>query len=525
MAAAPSLAFQMAGEVSPLSLFSAAEVESFKTLEDIATWAQVPVPVMDAFLFASGASMETMPRAIGVLPESDFAPLVTALMIKIPDGESPLEASTKERAINFIEKGKLTLFGHACRRCAFLGGSWMPLTVGAPSATGAFPPVAGVAARRVKLSQVLRQGDDADAPLISEAAMTTGYARLESIFGLHYRPPANADVTLDQLSAVQFLISSKDVPYLDFALWGPHGHRIARKMKLSGQVLDSNATFRYMEVAGPPNLEVWSESFQVMQTAFLMLEICELGTLTQYHKHITDLHTRFGPQCWMLLYQAETRFRNEQVDRCRRKAAQIHDLARTAGRGTTPFVEATPWNYSYQLGMDDGKWWEREFEQPAMMVLTRTQNLHSFVGGEAPIAGDRSLGESLPGVPGNRSNKRKLTPPPRPSPEQPPMKTTRTTDKSARRKNGSGGDMSEIVNGKYVKNRAGTSLCNSFQTGNCSDGQGGRCSRDSSLAHQCNGCLSRDHGGHVCTNSSAPKTRDGKGSKGGKGKGKKQRQW
>ena len=89
--------------------------------------------------------------------------------------------------------------------------------------------------------------------------MTLGYGRLEAIFGLHYRPPANADVTLDQLSAVQYLLDSKDVPYLDFALWGPHGHRIARKMKLGGQVLDSKGVFQYVEVAGPPSLEVWGE--------------------------------------------------------------------------------------------------------------------------------------------------------------------------------------------------------------------------------------------------------------------------
>ena len=171
--------------------------------------------------------------------------------------------------------------------------------------------------------------------------------------------------------------------------------------------------------------------------------------------------------------------------------------------------------------LEDSKWWDREFEQPALLYLTRTNALSNFIGGEAPIAGDRSLGDSLPGVPGNRSNKRKLTPPPHPPPAQPP-KTTRTTDKVSRRR--SGGDMSEVVNGKYVKNRAGTPLCSAFQTGNCPNGQGGRCSRDDSLAHQCNGCLSRDHGGHVCTASSAPKTRDGKGSK-GKGKGKKQRQW
>ena len=77
--AAPSLAFQIAGEAAPLSLFSAEEVEGFKTLQDIGTWAQIPTHVMDAFFLASGAAPDTMPRAVGVLPEQEFAQLVNSL--------------------------------------------------------------------------------------------------------------------------------------------------------------------------------------------------------------------------------------------------------------------------------------------------------------------------------------------------------------------------------------------------------------------------------------------------------------
>ena len=53
VAAAPSLAFQVLGETSPLQLFTAEEIEGFKTLQDIGNWAQVPPHVMEAFFAAS----------------------------------------------------------------------------------------------------------------------------------------------------------------------------------------------------------------------------------------------------------------------------------------------------------------------------------------------------------------------------------------------------------------------------------------------------------------------------------------
>ena len=89
------------------------------------------------------------------------------------------------------------------------------------------------------------------------------------------------------------------------------------------------------------------------------------------------------------------------------------------------------------------------------------------------------------------------------------------------------GDKSAKENGKFIKNRSGTPLCSASQTGNCSPGptpgHNGRCVRDTTLAHQFNGCLSRDHGGNICTATGLP-AKDRKGQK-GKGKGKKQRQW
>ena len=79
------------------------------------------------------------------------------------------------------------------------------------------------------------------------------------------------DVTKDQISAVQNLLDNSLVPYCDFSVWGPHGHRILKKSKCRGLVLQGDGTFKEVEIAGPANFEVWDACRRVMATAFIML--------------------------------------------------------------------------------------------------------------------------------------------------------------------------------------------------------------------------------------------------------------
>ena len=497
--------------------FSAAEIETFKTLGDIAAFCSISGPPLEAFFQATGAEHESMPRALGIIPAEEISDLIKGLKIPLPDGG-------EGRGINFIERGKLLLVANACRRCAhFAGAPLGPPEPGVPSDGTAVVPVSAplpsLAIRKVKLSAVLRQGDDMEVPLCSADVRTAGYARLEVIFGLHYRPPPNADVTLEQLTGVKFVVDSGDIPYLDFAVWGPHGHRIARKLRMTGQVLDNDGTFRTVEIAGPPNLEVWLDSFEVMATAFLMLDVVDLGTLNSYRRAISDFHARYGPACWLLLYQAETRFRQEQLDRCKLLASNRHQAAITAG-GTTEFEPTRPWNLAFRIGTNDDKWWSKEFVEPAMLFLTRTNSLHAFIGGDAPITGDeRVVTDTLPSNatrPPKRSAASLQAPPP-PAPHPQGTKTNRRKNKNA--------SMNSKVNGRFKTNKAGTPLCENFQTGACGLAVNSRCPVDRTKAHQCDLCLGNNHGSNICTAGSNQSSSSGKGKGKHKGKGQKRNQW
>ena len=518
MAGVPSRLTSAGSAVRVLGGFSPDEIESFTTISKIVEFLQIPEPIASPFYSAMGALPETMPRALGVIELDELKGILADL--KVPnlfgEGEEPTS-----RTLTVVERGSLILLCKACRHCA--GMDLPPPVVPAPALVGspaAFSvPSPGV--RKIKLSHVLSQGDDTECEVASETLMAAGFGRWESIFGIGTRPSPDADCTLEQLSAVDFLFKSGAVPYVDYAIWGPHGHRMARKMRLGGQILDANATFRFVEVAGPPNIDVWALAFDVMMTSFLYLNIVDLGILQQYKRKILMYHTRYGPACWLLLYQAETRFRSEQLERQRRTTLAAYNAAILAG-GNTPYEPSRPWNQTWLDGMKDSDWWQLEFVEIAQLYLMRFGKLDQFVGGDAPVAAENS-GSSNDVVQldqGHRQPKRTITAPNNDRPTKVKRPITR--------------DLPAKVEGHFKTNRSGIKLCEAFQSGACGKAtHGNRCPSNREMVHQCGFCLTHEHGSKFC---GSPNTEGlyyappkGKGSK-GKGKGKggrkgKKNQW
>eukprot|EP00969_Alexandrium_andersonii_P317416 14023334-Alexandrium_andersonii.AAC.1 len=73
----------------------------------------------------------------------------------------------------------------------------------------------------------------------------------------HY-PSEDIEPTQEQLSAVDQLVRSGSLPYVDFSLFGPRGKRAERK--LSHVALSFNmapGTWIRQEQPGPPNVEAW----------------------------------------------------------------------------------------------------------------------------------------------------------------------------------------------------------------------------------------------------------------------------
>ena len=81
----------------------------------------------------------------------------------------------------------------------------------------------------------------------------------------------DADPTEDQLAVVRHLVDTNEIPYDDFAIFGPYGGRMLRKQKTSGLIIDNKGGLKPIEFVGPPNFNMWLSSFDVLANAFILL--------------------------------------------------------------------------------------------------------------------------------------------------------------------------------------------------------------------------------------------------------------
>ena len=95
----------------------------------------------------------------------------------------------------------------------------------------------------------------------------------------------------------------------------------------------------------------------------------------------------FGPLVWPLLYQTDVRCRSERMPLIRTQLLTAHNAALTAGAVST-FDTSKSWDSVFHASISSRlsmAWWNKEFERPAMMVLSRTANLATMIEGDALV--------------------------------------------------------------------------------------------------------------------------------------------
>ena len=273
-------------------------------------------------------------------------------------------------------------------------------------------------------------------------------------------------------------------------------------------VLGANGEFTRGELLGPMDFDQWSACYKVFRTACIMLDLICPSALDEYSDWIFRYSSRFGAECWPLLYQAETRARRELSDRIRRRAASDHmAMAMSARLQGVLFQHAydpdKPWSCVWAMLTKDMEFWKLQFEDVAYMLKAKVQSLGSMpLTGEVPVASTPSAniaahcalqlgnggGSTTPHGGGGGQVKKK-------------GKVTQNIDKAWR----------SNPDGTWSHNRQNQPLCWDYQTGKCT---GTKCGRG--RAHQCHNCL----GQHPANECDPSKVGTGKKSKKGKGKGK-----
>ena len=124
-------------------------------------------------------------------------------------------------------------------------------------------------------------------------------------------------------------------------------------MVFQGYSLTGDGSLHVAELKGPSNFEEWYLSWQVFKTAAIMIGFISPETLERYGTFIKRMHTTYGARCWLLLYQADMRYRLEEAERVRRRGED--EAARASDPALAEYDGNFPWEYVYAKAQEQTK--------------------------------------------------------------------------------------------------------------------------------------------------------------------------
>ena len=496
------------------------ELATFASVGVVGTWAGftnlADENSVGGSLFAAlGLNTAQAPRIIGVLSEADYNTVVQSWRVpRFHADGSPMDPPS--RAPTMAEHGQAILFGRACRISAGNGETIEDLRARAKAASTAPPiPMAPTtsASRKLKMNAIASQVDDSEFDMAPESELLQCFRRYESKFGRGERPDQDQEPTPEQVSAIKCILSRGQPPFVDFGVFGPHAHRIMKKVKLSGYTIGRDGQLQTLELLGPANVAMWEACYNVLMNALVMVDAVDLGALMSYKQHIIKLHDRYSSKIWPVIYQADNRCRLEHMERTRRVLQSVHEDAVRRG-SSTDYDDARPWNLVFRRVITDETFWRDQVVEPALLVLTRVAGIGEVVHGDAGVGhGNIAAG-------------------PRETEPRPARMSQQQQQGIRPRNSNRTGRFHQTEAGKYTANRTGYGVCSAYNSGECEDAVNGHwCPRSSNAVHQCSRCL----GAHPATRCPHSELQvpgfvknkgknKGKGS-GNKGKGKSGKGW
>ena len=115
--------------------------------------------------------------------------------------------------------------------------------------------------------------------VLEAGELKVAYDSYKAVFGVF--PPAEEELTAEQLTAVQKFLEGGICPYVDSAVWVPHGNRMMRKLKLQGT----------------------RKSYACLRTALMSWKAVDVGRLDI--NMIMRFVSGYGSSVWFQVYQAE----------------------------------------------------------------------------------------------------------------------------------------------------------------------------------------------------------------------------
>jgi hypothetical protein len=461
------------------------ELEEIRTLEDVWAWSGVDDGLSSAFIAVVGDIH--LIRELVLLSDADF----DEALAQCSDGGLTIIQKTRFRSARRVARLK----------CGLPASEPVPTSVVQPVAIAAPDASQREPGRKLKIASVLDQACDAEIVRMDPA-------RVRQLFDLytHERgdpPHPDVEPTAEQISALQQILKDDGVPYTDFAVFGPHGNRLVKRLTFRSFIHQPDGTWRRVELPGPPDFQSWWRCFRTLKTLLLLLGVVKVEHVDNYGEHIRDLHDKFGPRCWFLVYQADCRMRSEEFERIRRALESQHaKYSDSSLAALSDFNPDQPWNAVFKHSVSDRSrtFWDKEVRDKAFLYLGEIRSGEallddgtaqgSFLSGSGPSASDGPSGSRVT-RPRSRTPRRTPRPP-----------KSERADRSRK-----------AEDGLYSHNKMGNEVCIKHNRGECSN----PC--PSKRSHQCSRCLRNDHVASNCP--LLGKSSSDRSERGGKGGGRK----
>ena len=169
----------------------------------------------------------------------------------------------------------------------------------------ALPPAAVVS--RGQMAQVLDQTDASTFERLDPAQRSRLRKNYQDTCG--GPPMPDREPSPDQLAAMLAKLNRKESPYADFAVFQPHGRRLAKYRLFEAQIfVDGALTTRQLK--GPLDFQAWESCWEVLRNTLISLGAVSPATLDAYKRGISQLND-LHPQQWGIVYMADELLRSE----------------------------------------------------------------------------------------------------------------------------------------------------------------------------------------------------------------------
>eukprot|EP00439_Symbiodinium_sp_Y106_P061920 s6279_g9.t1 len=257
--------------------------------------------------------------------------------------------------------------------------------------------------KKIKANAVIDQMDESEIDVLNQSELDEAYQNHVALTG--WDPPAEAEPTPKQIAALKTKVVIRgEAPYADFSVLTPYGRRMQKQMKARSWILQSDGSFKALDVPWPPTFDVWKACFRVYKAALFMLRhpskpasatspavpaklVVTPAALEEYFELVSKLNDEF-PETWHLLLQAEDRCRAEMFERFRR------ELTRAAAEGKMPmgltFDGEAPWSGVFQYAARNERFWNEHVVRPAQNFIARGGRSMSMEKAQASTVSDQA---------------------------------------------------------------------------------------------------------------------------------------